>query len=67
VWSAGPTWRRRTWRTRIAGLRELPGGDRLSGLRHPLLGEPDLGWLTRPAVLRGLAALGKAGLTCAAR
>ena len=40
----------------IAGLRELPGGNRLSGLRHPLLGEPDLGWLTRPAVLRGLAA-----------
>ncbi len=47
----------------IAGLRELPGGNRLSGLRHPLLGEPDLGWLTRPAVLRGLTALGKAGLT----
>ena len=47
----------------VAGLRELPGGDRLSGLRHPLLGEADLGWLTRPAVLRGLAALGKAGLT----
>jgi L-fuconolactonase len=46
----------------IAGLRELPGGNRLSGLRHPLLGEPDLGWLTRPAVLRGLAALGKTGL-----
>lgn len=46
----------------IAGLRELPGGGRLSGLRHPLLGEPDLGWLTRPAVLRGLAALGRAGL-----
>jgi L-fuconolactonase len=47
----------------IAALRELPGGGRLSGLRHPLLGEPDLGWLTRPAVLRGLAALGQAGLT----
>jgi L-fuconolactonase len=46
----------------IAGLRGLPGGDRLSGLRHPLLGEPDVGWLTRPAVLRGLAALGRAGL-----
>ena len=46
----------------IAGLRELPGGNRLAGLRHPVLGEPDLGWLTRPAVLRGLAASAAAGL-----
>jgi L-fuconolactonase len=47
----------------LAGLREQPGGNRLSGLRHPLLGEPDLEWLSRPAVRRGLAAAGEAGLT----
>jgi L-fuconolactonase len=45
-----------------AGLRELPGGEFLCGIRHPLLAEPDPGWLARPAVLRGLAALAAAGL-----
>jgi L-fuconolactonase len=45
-----------------AGLRELPGGEFLCGIRHPLLAEPDRGWLARPAVLRGLAALAAAGL-----
>ena len=45
-----------------AGLRELPGGEFLRGIRHPLLGEPDPGWLARPAVLRGLAGLAAAGL-----
>jgi L-fucono-1,5-lactonase len=45
-----------------AGLRELPGGEFLRGIRHPLLAEPDPGWLARPAALRGLAALAAAGL-----
>lgn len=46
-----------------AGLRELPGGEFLRGIRHPLLGEADPGWLARPAVLRGLQALAAAGLS----
>jgi L-fuconolactonase len=43
-------------------LRGLPGGGRLSGIRHPVLIEPDPDWLARPAVLRGLNALAAAGL-----
>jgi len=46
----------------LAGLRELPGGDHLVGIRHPVLVEPDPAWLARPAVLRGLAAVAEAGL-----
>jgi L-fuconolactonase len=46
----------------LAGLRELPGGDRLAGIRHPVLIEPDPDWLARPDVLRGLKALAAAGL-----
>jgi L-fuconolactonase len=46
----------------LARLRELPGGDRLAGIRHPVLIEPDPDWLARPAVLRGLAAVAEAGL-----
>ena len=46
----------------LAGLRELPGGDRLAGIRHPVLIEPDPDWLARPDVLRGLAAVAAAGL-----
>ena len=46
----------------LAGLRERPGGHLLRGIRHPLLGESDPGWLSRPAVLAGLAAVGAAGL-----
>jgi L-fuconolactonase len=46
-----------------AGLRELPGGESLRGIRHPVLTEPDPGWLARPAVLRGLRALAAAGLS----
>jgi L-fucono-1,5-lactonase len=46
----------------LAGLRELPGGDRLASIRHPVLVEPDQDWLARPAVLRGLAAVAAAGL-----
>ncbi len=46
----------------IGTLRELPGGDLLVGIRHPVLVEPDSDWLTRPAVLRGLADVAAAGL-----
>jgi L-fuconolactonase len=47
----------------VAGLRELPGGEFLRGIRHPVLAEPDPDWLARPAVLRGLRALATAGLS----
>jgi L-fuconolactonase len=47
----------------VAGLRELPGGEFLSGIRHPVLAEADPGWLARPEVLRGLQALAAAGLS----
>ena len=46
----------------LAALRELPGGGRLAGIRHPVLVEPDPDWLARPDVLRGLAAVAAAGL-----
>lgn len=46
----------------VAGLRALPGGSFLSGIRHPVLAEPDPDWLAGPAVLRGLHALATAGL-----
>jgi L-fuconolactonase len=45
-----------------AALQALPGGAFLSGIRHPLLIEPDPDWLIRPAVLGGLHALAAAGL-----
>jgi L-fuconolactonase len=45
----------------VAGLRALPGGEFLCGIRHPVLAEADPGWLARPAVLRGLRALAAAG------
>jgi L-fuconolactonase len=47
---------------RIAALREQPGGGKLVGLRHQVQSEPDPDWLTRPDVLRGLAAVARAGL-----
>ena len=47
----------------VAGLQALPGGEFLCGIRHPVLVEADQGWLTRPAVLRGLHALAAAGLS----
>jgi L-fuconolactonase len=47
---------------RIAALREGPGGDRLVGIRHQVQDEPDPEWLARPDVLRGLRAVGDAGL-----
>jgi L-fuconolactonase len=46
----------------VAGLRALPGGEFLCGIRHPVLAEPDPGWLARPTVLRGLHALAAEGL-----
>ena len=46
----------------LAALKEQPGGDRLSGIRHPVLIEEDPDWLRRPAVLAGLAAVSAAGL-----
>jgi L-fuconolactonase len=46
----------------VAGLRALPGGEFLCGIRHPVLAEPDPAWLARPAVLRGLRALAAEGL-----
>jgi L-fuconolactonase len=49
-------------RDAMAALRQRPGGDLLVGIRHPLLTEPDPGWLARPAVLRGLTAVAVAGL-----
>lgn len=48
----------------IARLRELPGGDRLVGVRHLVQDEPDPEWLRRPDVRRGLRAAGEAGLAC---
>jgi len=47
---------------RIAALTDLPGGGKLVGLRHQVQSEPDPDWLTRPDVLRGLAAVAQAGL-----
>jgi L-fuconolactonase len=47
---------------RIAQLRAGPGGERLVGIRHQVQDEPDPGWLARPEVLRGLHAVGAAGL-----
>ena len=46
----------------LARLRELPGGDRLVGIRHLVQDEPDPDWLGRPDVRRGLRAVGHAGL-----
>ncbi|MFF7994271.1 amidohydrolase family protein [Kitasatospora xanthocidica] len=46
----------------IRALRELPGGDRLVGIRHQVQEEPDPHWLLRPAVRRGLLAVAAAGL-----
>lgn len=46
----------------ITAYRELPGGDRLAGIRHPMLAEPDPDWLARPTVREGLRQLAAAGL-----
>jgi len=47
----------------VASLSAMPGGRHLAGIRHPLLTEPEQGWICRPDVTRGLAALAAAGLT----
>lgn len=46
----------------LARLQALPGGGALVGIRHQVQEEPDPDWLGRPAVRRGLAAVGAAGL-----
>jgi len=46
----------------LAELQDGPHGGYLRGIRHPVLVEPDPDWLRRPAVLRGLSAVGVAGL-----
>lgn len=48
--------------TALAALAALPGGGYLAGIRHPVMLDPDDAWLTRPEVLRGLAAVAAAGL-----
>jgi L-fuconolactonase len=47
---------------RLAALRAGPGGDLLVGIRHQVQDEADPGWLARPEVLRGIRAVGAAGL-----
>ncbi|MGH3302223.1 MAG: amidohydrolase family protein [Streptosporangiaceae bacterium] len=47
----------------ISELAAMPGGQRLAGIRHPLLTEPDPGWLDRADIRQGLSALAVAGLT----
>jgi len=47
---------------RLAELAELAGGLKLAGIRHQVQSEPGPDWLTRPDVLRGLAAVARAGL-----
>ncbi len=46
----------------LARLRAAPGGEHLVGIRHQVQDEPDPWWLCRPPVLRGLAAVARAGL-----
>ena len=46
----------------LAALREAPGGTFLVGVRHQVHDEADPSWLLRPAVQRGIRAVGRAGL-----
>lgn len=46
----------------LAALQARPDGGLLCGIRHPVLTEDDPEWLRRPAVHRGLATVGSAGL-----
>ncbi|WP_067480424.1 amidohydrolase family protein [Actinomadura hibisca] len=46
----------------LAGLAAGPGGRRLAGVRHLAQDEPDPFWLLRADVLRGVRAVGAAGL-----
>jgi L-fuconolactonase len=47
---------------RLAALLDGPHGTVLRGVRHLAQDEPDDDWLVRPDVLRGLQAVGEAGL-----
>lgn len=47
----------------LAELAGGPGSDKLVGIRHQAHDEPDPDWLRRDDVLRGIAAVGIAGLT----
>lgn len=47
---------------RVARLREVRAGERLVAIRHQVEDEPDPAWLLRDDVMRGLAAVGAAGL-----
>jgi L-fuconolactonase len=46
----------------LKALVEGPNGRWLKGIRHQVQGEPDPNWLVRADVLRGLEAVGEAGL-----
>lgn len=46
----------------IAELRAGPGGRRLVGIRHQVHDESDPTWIVRPDVVRGISAVGAAGL-----
>ncbi|MFF4829813.1 amidohydrolase family protein [Streptomyces sp. NPDC001312] len=46
----------------LAGLRALPGGGHLVGIRHQVQDEADADWLLHPDVVRGLTAVATAGL-----
>lgn len=46
----------------LAGLLARPDGSYLKAIRHQVHDEPDVDWLLRPDVQRGLAAVAEAGL-----
>ncbi|GAB2637530.1 amidohydrolase family protein [Kribbella swartbergensis] len=46
----------------LAGLLARPDGSHLKGIRHQVHDEPDVDWLLRPDVRRGLSAVADAGL-----
>lgn len=46
----------------VAELQRAPGGAFLKGIRHQAHDEEDAGWLARPDVIEGIAAVGRAGL-----
>jgi L-fuconolactonase len=46
----------------LARIRLGPGGEHLVGIRHQVQDEADPGWLVRSDVMRGIRAVGRAGL-----
>ena len=48
--------------TALEGLRSRPDGAYLKAIRHQVHDEPDVDWLLRPDVQRGLSAVADAGL-----